>query len=153
MNRIVASLLMALLLSGCGRIFGEHGECDAFCKEDRAVVALMILIPFARCAHPQGYKMQWSNGSVDCVTPATVPYIYNQSTTAYAGTTVTGVVTLECRAGSIRTWGKIGMSNPPVGSTASFVQSGSINLASYSVGDSIFCLDTSSATFHKVTIL
>ncbi|HMU82909.1 MAG TPA: hypothetical protein PKE49_06425 [Leptospiraceae bacterium] len=111
------------------------------------------MIPILRCAHPLGYKVRFSSGAVDCIIPSTSPYIYNQSTTAYAGSTVTGVVTLECRAPTaIKVWSKIATSNPAPGSTATFVVSGNSTLASYSVGDTIFCSDEN-LFYHKVTIL
>ena len=104
---IAVGLWILLSFSRCSLIFGETEECNTLCRHDQAVILLMILVPIARCLHPQAYKIQSTSG-VSCVTPSASAYIYNQSTTAFAGTTVTGVVTLECRTpGQTNAWGKI----------------------------------------------
>ena len=149
MLRIVANLLLVCTLSGCSLF--RHNDCAAGCSEDKAFAVALLLVPFLRCSHPQMYRVQDSTGSY-CLIPASTLYIYNQSTTSFATTSVTGVVTLECRPGLVRVWGKIANSNPAPGSSIVSV-SNALTLSSYSVGDTLFCINGNDSTYHKVVVL
>ncbi len=143
MNRIVASVLLVCCVAGCQQERPGPGS-----KLDTAFAYWMILVPVLTCADARMYRIGSS-----CAVPGG-PYIYNQGTGSLAGTTVTGIVTLECpdAAGASGYWGKIASANPPAGSTVTYL-TGSLTLSSYSVGDALFCFNSGlPQTFHKVAV-
>lgn len=146
MNRIVASVVIVCCLSGCREERPGPGS-----RLDTAFVYWMLLQPVLACGDARMYRYSGS-----CILPAASPYVYNAATAAFADTTVTGIVSLECRpiVSTLVTWGKISTPNPAPGSSISHV-TGSGNLSTYSVGDSLFCVNWGGPpyTFHKVTVL
>jgi hypothetical protein len=138
MKRIGASLLCTCLAFSCGPSKGSE-KTDPF-------VYLVFFYRYIPCTNPQMYRSQ-----TRCYIPGSVPFIYNQSTTAYAGTTVTGVVALECRTFT-SCWAKGAGSNPAPGTELSYISSNLV-LSSYSIGDTLFCINSDQGSYHKVTIL